>query len=181
MSSILTLPNGKYHDRIITRKGQMKDFGWRSNIIVDRCRYLLASFMKNERTRGIQQKAVGIRLLVIGKGMEIWDTQPPPQPLPTIQQLVDPDPFKIKIGTRQIIYLDVDGNQTTVPTHRIQITVTLGPGVPPSEGDGTTYPLREFGLLGRFGNEDFLINYVRHPVIHKQADETLNRTIRLVF
>jgi len=181
MTSILTLPNGKYHDRIIPRKGQMKDFGWRSNIIVDRCRYLLASFMKNERTRGSRQKAVGIRWLAIGKGIENWDTQLPPQPPPTIQQLVDPAPFKIRIRPRQIIYLDVDGNQATGPTHRIQITVTLEPGVPPIEGDEIAYPLREFGLLGRFGNEDFLINYVRHPVIHKQADETLNRTIRLVF
>lgn len=181
MSSILPLPNGKYHDRIITRQGQMKDFGWSSNIIVDRCRYLLASFMKNERTNGNQLKAVGIRLLVLGRGEENWDTQPPPQPLPTIQQLIDPDPITIDINPLQIIYLDVDGNQTIGPTHRIQITVTLEPGVPPIEGDEIAYPLREFGLLGRFGNEDFLINYVRHPVIHKQEDETLNRTIRLVF
>ncbi len=181
MTSILTLPTGKYHDRIIGMHGQMKDFGWRSNIIVDRCRYLLASFMKNERTRGSQLKAIGIRWLAVGKGIENWDTQLPPQPLPSIQQLVDPNPFKIAIRPRQIKYLDVDGNQTTGPTHRIQITVTLDPGVPPIGGNGTTYPLREFGLIGRFGNEDYMIDYVRHPVIHKQADETLNRTIRLAF
>lgn len=181
MSSILTLPNGKYHDRIINRQDQIIDFGWRSNIIVDRCRYLLASFMKNERPRGRLPNAVGISKIYIGKGMETWDTDFPPKPLPTIEQLADPDPFISVIKPSQIVFLDTDGNKTEDPTHRLQISVTLKPEQPPIEGEATTYPLREFALVGRLKNKDILINYVRHPVIHKRADETLNRTIRLIF
>jgi hypothetical protein len=174
-------PTGVYCDRIITRDGQVRDLGWCSNIIVDRCRYLLASFMKNEKSSGTSLKAEGIRLLAIGRGEEKWDTAPPPQALPAIQQLVDPNPFKIEVKPKQIKYLDDTRNIAQGPTHRIQVSIVLDPGVPPLNGEETAFPLREFGLFGRFGNKDYMIDYVRHPVIHKQADETLNRTIRLVF
>lgn len=31
-----------------------------------------------------------------------------------------------------------------------------------------------FGLFADFGGEDYMSTYVRHPVIHKPADDTLN-------
>ena len=40
---------------------------------------------------------------------------------------------------------------------------------------------RSNSIIRNFGGEDYMINYVRHPVIHKQADDTLTRTIRLEF
>jgi hypothetical protein len=181
MSSILTVPNGKYFDQIINEQAQLKDIGWNSNIILDQCRYLLASFMKNEKTFGPHLKAGGISWLAIGKGKKSWDNLLPPQPRPTIKKLVDPNPFIIKIQPRQIKYLDAEGNPTLVPTHRIQVEVKLKPGTPPIEGTETTYPLREFGLMAKFGAEDILINYVRHPVIHKKLNDKLIRNIRLVF
>lgn len=39
-------------------------------------------------------------------------------------------------------------------------------------------PLREFGLFGLFDGKDYMINCVRHPVIHKDAASTLVRVIR---
>ena len=174
MTSRLPLLKGSYHDQIITAQGQALDLGWHSNIIVDRCRYLLAAFMKGDR-------AMGIRLLAVGKGIKSWDIQPPSPPLKTRQRLIDPNPFKIVIKRSQIKYLDPTGNPTNSPTNRIQIIVTIKPGVPPIEGEGDTYPLREFGLFGRFMNKDYMIDYIRHPVIHKQADDKLVRTIRLIF
>lgn len=176
MDSILLLPEGVYNDRIITGEERVVDLGWRSNIIVDRCRYLLASFMSGVRaTRGVH-------FLAVGKGEEDWDTTvPPASPQRDQIALTDPHPFRIRISPRQMVYLDAAGNPTNNPSNRIQVSVILKPGTPPiSEGE-TSYSLREFGLFGRLGRENYMIDYVRHAVIHKQADDTLIRTIRLIF
>lgn len=170
------LPKGMYHDQIITAQGRVIDLGWHSNIVVDRCRNLLAGFMKGDP--GVSR---GIQLLLVGKGLESWDIIPPPSPLQTDQQLTDPNPITISIDTEQIEYLDDAGVPAAGPTPRIQVAVTLGPGTPPVEGGETTYPLREFGLFGIFQEVEYMIDYVRHPVIRKQAGDTLVRTIRLVF
>ncbi len=175
MDSMLSLLKGVYNDRIITGKERVVDLGWRSNIIVDRCRYLLASFMRGDRaTRGIH-------FLAVGKGEEDWDTVPPASSQRDQIALTDPHPFHIRISPRQMVYLDTAGNPTNVPSNRIQVRVILKPGTPPiSEGE-TSYALREFGLFGRLGRENYMIDYVRHAVIHKQAEDTLTRTIRLIF
>jgi hypothetical protein len=124
---------------------------------------------------------LGIQQVRFGRGLESWDTQPPDTAPPTTQQLSDPNPFGVAINPAQIEYLDAAGEPTTRPTNRIQIIVTLLADEPPLAAGETSYPLREFGLFGSFGGEDYMINYVRHPVIHKQPGDTLTRTIRLVF
>jgi hypothetical protein len=170
----LSIPNGIYHDQIITGQGQVIDLGWKSNIIVDRCRQLLASFMKGDPSSGIQ-------LLKVGIGMESWDEDPPGPPTRTIQQLTDPSPADISINSDQIVYLNAAGDPTEDPTNRLSIAVTLESGTPPIANGETSYPLREFGLFGIYDGDEFMIDYVRHPVIHKQADDTITRTIRLIF
>lgn len=174
MSSSLLLPKGLYHDRIIIPKDCIIDLGWHSNIIVDRCRHLLAAFMKGDPSSGIQA-------LKVGKGATSWDDMPPETPLKTIEQLTDSNPVDIPVDSANIIYLDAAGNPTAGPTHRLKITVTLAPGTPPVESGETSYPLREFGLFGQFGSEEYMIDYVRHPVINKQVDDTLERTVYLIF
>ena len=174
MDSILSLPKGIYHDQIITTHDQVIDIGWRSNIIVNRCRCLLAAFMKGDG-------AAGIQFLAVGRGEAAWDDQPPTAPGPATEQLVNPALITIPVEAGHMEYLDAAGTPTAGPTNRIQIVVTLEPGIPPIEGSETTYPLREFGLFGTFASENYMIDYVRHPVIHKQADNTLVRTIRLIF
>ena len=174
MSSKLILPKGIYHDRMISAKGQIIDFGWHSNIIVDRCRYLLAAFMKDDPSNGIQ-------VLKIGRGQGSWDDEAPDPSVKTIENLTDSSPIDIPISADKIEYLDSAGDPTTGPTNRLKITITLNPGTPPIEGGETTYPLREFGLFGQFSSQEYMVDYVRHPVIHKQADDTLERTIRLIF
>lgn len=167
-------PMGEFFDQINTAQGKVIHLGWRSNLIVDRCRLLLAGFMRGDGPFGIQQ-------LQIGRGLETWDMEPPEPPASDDQQLTDPAPFVVTITPAQIVYLDELGTPVAGPTNRIEISITLGTGEPPLDLDETTFPLREFGLFGDFGGEDYMINYVRHPVIHKQADDTLTRTIRLVF
>lgn len=174
MDSTLSAPKGMYYDRIITARGLVIDRGWDSNIIVDRCRYLLAGFMKGDPSNGIQG-------LKVGRGQESWDDEPPDPPVRTIENLTDPSPIDIPISDDQIEYLDAAGDPTTGPTNRLKITITLNPGTPPVDGGEESYPLREFALFGKFGTEEYMIDYVRHPVIHKQADDTLERTIRLIF
>ena len=174
MSLEIIVPKGIYHDRLISPGRQIIDLGWHSNIIVDRCRYLLAAFMKGDLSNGIQ-------VLKVGRGQESWDDEPPDPPVRTIGNLTDPSPIDIPISADKIEYLDSAGDPTTGPTNRLKITITLNPGTPPIEGGETTYPLREFGLFGQFSSQEYMVDYVRHPVIHKQADDTLERTIRLIF
>lgn len=171
---VIYLPKGVYRDRIITLDGRITDRGWRSNIIVDRCRRLLAAFMKGDSTMGIQ-------FLALGKGDASWDIVTPALPAPGIQTLTDPHFVRVPVTAGQLEYLDAMGVPAGSATNCIQVTVSLGPGTPPAEGGGASYPLREFGLFGKLGDEEYMIDYVRHPVIHKQPGDTLVRTIRLVF
>ncbi len=164
-------PKGSYRDRLIAPDGHVLDRGWRSNLIVDRGRILIAGFVRGDGATGIQR-------LSIGRGLAEWDAAPPEAPAPTTQQLVDPAPFDVPLTAADIEYLDAGGEPTPGPTNRLRLVITLGENEPPGEDP---YPLREFGLFGDFGGEPYMINYVRHAVIHKAAADTLERTIRLVF
>lgn len=175
MNSILSLPQGTYHDRIITGEGKTIDLGWSSNIVVDQCRLLLAGFMKRERS------AVGVLTLGVGRGEEGWDAAPPASPSGDTAALTDASPYTISIPLNKISYMDASGAVSTRPTNRIQISLTLAPGKPPLTAGETSFPLREFGLFGRIGRKSYMIDYVRHAVIHKKAADTLVRTIRLTF
>lgn len=169
-----TWPDGKYCDRLIRAGGRVEEGIWRSNIVVDRCRRLLAAFMKRDSA------ALGIQSLAIGRGDAAWDSASVP-PTPGIEQLVDTAPVTIPIAAADMKYLDAAGAVTTGPTQRLQVTVTLAPGTPSLPMGASSYPLREFALFGNFGGERYMIDYVRHPVIHKAAGDTLVRTIRLLF
>lgn len=169
-----TWPQGVYRDRLIRAGRVVVDAGWRSNIVVDRCRQLLAAFMKGDAA------ASGIQWLAVGRGDADWDTIPEP-PGAGLEQLEDATPVTIPVAAGDLSYLDATGSVVAGPTPRVQIVVTLAPGTPPPEGGGTTYPLREFALFGEFGGEPYMIDCVRHPVVHKGAGDTLVRTIRLIF
>jgi hypothetical protein len=164
---------GFYRD-LLERGDAAADPGWNRNLIVDGCRVLLAGFMAGAGPSGIQS-------LAVGRGLAAWDAASPPSAPPTLTALVDPSPVLISIATGDMTFVDADGNPSTTPTRRIQIRVVLAPGTPAPPVGQSTYPLREFGLLGQFGSSSFLINYVRHGVIHKSAGDTLTRTVRLVF
>jgi hypothetical protein len=163
-------PCGMYRDRLITASRVVIDRGWHSNVIVDRARLLIAGFMRGDA-------AAGIRRLLIGRGDAGWDTSPE-GPARTAQELVDPAPFELTLASPAIAYVNAAGDVTQGPTNRLRLAVTLGANEP--SGDDP-YPLREFGLFGEFDGDSYMINYVRHRVIHKPADATLVRTIQLVF
>jgi|GEM_PF-751056 len=169
--------HGMYRDILKGKDGKnIYDSGWVSNTIVDRCRILLAGFMRNDQSDGIQ-------FLAVGQGLKEWDTQqeaPDPQLVKTTD-LVTPFVLPINVSALKIVYLDSDDAEITEPSNRIQITATLEPGYPTPLAPLTTYPLREFGLFGNFNNENYLINYIRHPVIHKDESANLIRTIKLYF
>jgi hypothetical protein len=174
----VNLIEGIYRDRLIGPRGEVLfDSDWKSNMIVLRCRILLAGFMKNE-------KALGIQSMKVGSGDAAWDNlSPPSKPDPnSLEKLVDNDPFVIPVGKLDLKYLDVNDAQSQTPTNRLQITATLGPKQPKGQDP---YPLREFGLFGQMSldqvNTDFMIDYIRHPLIEKDSLMTLERKVRLVF
>lgn len=171
MTSIGAPPRGAYRDRIISAGGRVEDRGWCDNLIVDRCRFLIASFLRGDRSRGIQR-------LLIGRGLPEWDTSPPDPAPRSTEWLVDTRPFRVRLAPEQIDYLDATGAPSTGPTNRLEVKVELGEDEPPGED---SYPMREFGLFGQCVGEIYMINYVRHPVIHKPRTARLERTIRLMF
>lgn len=167
---------GIYRDRLIGPNEEvLSDSGWKSNMIVLRCRVLLAGFMKNEGT------ARGIQSLKFGKGDPAWDQlAQPPKPDPnSLEQLVDASPFSIPVANLKLEYLDPrTSDLSPQATNCVQITATLGPSQPPAPDP---FPLREFGLFGQMNNREFMIDYVRHPVIEKDSLMTLERKVRLIF
>jgi hypothetical protein len=176
METVGTLIKGIYRDVLTAGDGRiLYDSGWATNTIVDRCRILIAGFMKNEPTSGIQ-------CLAVGQGSKDWDAAGPPDPDPTATtDLVMRYDSAIPLNSLSLTYLDEDAKAVASPTDRLQVTATLGPGYPPPLKPLNTYPLREFGLFGRFDGKEYMINSVRHPVIHKDAAATLVRVIRLYF
>ncbi|MCZ6673542.1 MAG: hypothetical protein O7C75_11470 [Verrucomicrobia bacterium] len=167
---------GIYRDILKGKEGDTRyDSGWVSNAIVDKCRVLLAGFMKNESSNGIQY-------LAVGKGLEQWDTTGAPAPDPVnITALENKFMPTIPVSELQLAYLDENEAEVAGPTHRLQITATLNPAYPEPIPPGNTYPLREFGLFGQLDSTDFMIDVIRHPVIHKDASSTLIRVVRLFF
>lgn len=178
MSTIMI--KGLYRDVLRDMSNRLIfDSGWQSNLIVRNCRILLAGFMINETTLGIQK-------LKIGKGDPSWDITPPPAPDPeTTIDLVDADPRIIQLADLVMEYLLPDGGPSSDPTNHIQITVPLDAGVPPPDPGSTIYPMREFGLFGQFtinGTvEEYMIDYIQHPVIKKDQSVSMERKIRLIF
>ena len=166
---------GIYRDRLIEPGGRVaSDSGWRSNLIVLNCRVLLAGFLSND-------KALGIQSLQVGRGDPAWDATPPPAADPAATNaLVDPAPFVIPVAALTLQYLNAADGVSPTPTNRVQITATLGPNQPTAAGS-PPFPLREFGLFGKFGAAPFMIDYIRHPLIEKDGVVTLERKVRLVL
>jgi len=166
---------GIYRDRLLDPNGvPVFDSEWRNNMIVLRCRVLLSSFLKNDG-------ALGIRALQLGRGDPSWDTNPPPLPDPNaINALVDAAPAEIPAAQLKLEYLDNTDSVVGNATSRLQITATLLPGVPASPPN-TPFPLREFALFGELNGVRHMIDYIRHPLIQKDASMTLERKVRLIF
>ena len=174
-ATLMPTPQGHYHDVLHGPDGQLIwDRGWARNAILVDCRRLLAAFMSGGA-------AQGIRGLAVGAGLAAWDAVPPPAPAGNEAALVDPNPFTVPSAALAFTFLA--GNVPSVaPTNRLQVVVTLGPGVPAwPDANHAAANLREFGLVARLGGADVLVNMVRHPVIAKDPLSTLTRTIWLVF
>ena len=154
------------------------DSGWNNNTIVDRCRMLLAGFMRGDSSSGI-------KFLAVGQGDPAWDdldSEDIPSPSQsTSTDLVDPHSPPVPAASLDFAYLDENDNAVSGPTTRLQISATLGPAYPPPQSGATTYPLREFGLFGEYDGSNYMINSIRHPVIHKGDNATLIRVVRLYF
>ena len=157
------------------RQGVVHDSGWVSNTIVSRFRVLLASFVKN------QLPIHGLRHLAVGQGDPAWDSDGIPAPSDASTALVQPYEDPIVAEDLEVEYLDIADEVQEDPSSRIQITAQLAPGYPPPTGGLDTYPLREFGLFGELAGVPYMLNSIRHPVIHKNSAATLIRIVRLYF
>lgn len=166
---------GIYRDVLLGPGGAVRwDSGWTPNTIVDRGRALLAGFMGNRPSTGIQR-------LAVGQGLPQWDAEGTPPPDPAATDLLNRYEPPIPVADLNLAYLDDAGNVVEGPTTRLQVTATLEAGYPAAALPGAAYPLREFGLFGEFDGGEYMVNCVRHAVIHKDPGSTLIRVIRLSF
>jgi phage tail-like protein len=175
---------GEYRDVLRGPDGSLLyDSGWVPNTIVDECRISLAQFMKRELSAGILH-------LAVGRGLETWDTEGAPAPEPDTTDLINQYPVTIPVanpnpatGSKLELAYWGDEQVSDDPTSCLQIKATLNPGYPQPESGLSTYPLRNFGLFGGIDADPdpYMINCVRHPVIHKPDTATLVRIIRLYF
>lgn len=174
------LIKGIYRDRLLDAVGgAVFDSGWRSNMIVMRCRVLIAALFKGEAG----ESPLGVQWLKLGRGLSSWDTAPPAAPDPdTMTQLVDQTPYVIPRSALTLRYLNASNEVSTEPTNRLEVIATLGPGQPPPGPNvPSPYPLREFGLFGNLKGTDYMIDYIRHPLIEKDSAVTLERRVQLIF
>lgn len=171
---------GIYRDRLLDPAGAgLFDSGWRNNMIVMRARILIAGLMRDDA----DESPLGIQSLKLGRGHSAWDTLPPASPDPnTMSQLVDVNPYVIPREKLTLRYLNASNEVSNTPTNRLEVIATLGPGEPvPGANVPSPYPLREFGLFGRLNNTDYMIDYIRHPLIEKDSAVTLERRVQLIF
>ncbi len=185
MEKIGSSLKGIYRDILTDRNNNVVfDSGWVKNKIVDRCRNLLAAFMKNDA----EKTASGIVRLRVGAGLGAWDTGGAPVPEDSEIRLVTPHPsFTVEFDDLDLTYLDTgDVEVEEGPTNRLQVTATLeNDQPPPLEEHLTSYPLREFGLFGEYNDgaetHEYMIDCIRHPLIDKDVNTTLVRVVRLYF
>jgi hypothetical protein len=169
---------GIYRDRLIRPDGSLaRDSGWQHNMIVLRCRILLAAFLRND-----VNSPMGIQGVQVGRGDPSWD-HPPATAMPDAahtDSLVDPLPFTIPVDKLEFRYLTDHDVEIAEPSHRIEVTMKLDLNEPPPDA-GNSFPLREFGLFGELDGKPCMIDYVRHPLIEKDSAVMLERKIRLVL
>lgn len=178
MEILIPQIKGIYRDCLYGADGRLLyDSGWRDNKIVNSCHILLAHLMKGGGNN--PSKQTGIAFLQVGSGDQSWDAS-----IPAVddQTAALTTPYVEKYSL-DLIYLQPGSNppiQSEQPTRCIQASVTLAPNSP-SVADGQLALLREFGLFGRAGNTEYMIDCVRHPLIQKDSTMTLTRVIRLTF
>lgn len=186
---------GKYKD-VLTKNGKViKDFGWKSNTIVQDYGRFLAALMKKEF-----QPPIGIEYIAVGDSgtendpdafrtllVEYFDWLNQGNTGPLIQNNHWVWIKQIEAGNMK--YLDendneVPENQDTI-TNKLKIEVIINKNEPSSD----TFDFKEFALLGIAKNQDdtfntqrlFLINHVSHGQITKDNTMELTRTIKLTF
>lgn len=169
--------SGRYRDVLRDPGGRVLwDRGWRPNAIVTDCRRLLASFLRGAPTSS------GLVGLEVGAGRPQWDTAGTPTASGSQATLEDEHPFTVPVANLKIDFLAAETTVSAAPTTRLQVQADLGPHVPPwPDADHDLTNLREFGLVAELGGQRVLINYVTHPVIAKDPESTLQRTIWLTF
>lgn len=171
MDNIGATMKGMYRDILLNADQQViYDSGWVANTIVERGRVLLAAFMKGD------VRAVGIQYMEVGQGVDTWGTKPPAVD-PRDVGLTSPYFYHFNFGPADIVYIDDKDTPSMTPTRHLKIQATFEPGKPADP----PCPLREFALFGKFGDDYYMINSVRHSLIQKAATDTLVRTVQLYF
>lgn len=161
---------GEVTDRLIDAKtGELIEERVYHNLVVDSCSVLIAGLMKGVLS--------GIQYFVVGSGSSAWSNSAPPSPATGDTKLLN-EIFRKPVTKNDVIFIDSNNDESSVPTNRIQIKVTFEE----SEANGE---LRELGLFGGNAtatkNSGYMLNRKIHGLIYKTSGMKLERIIRFTF
>ncbi len=182
---------GRYRD-VLSKEGKIiKDFGWKSNRIVEDYGRFLAALMRKELSG-----QVGIEFMAVGNYEDFdvfqkkvalyFNTRDDKETCPLKDKKnMGKWVWAKKIDANQIIYLYPDDEPANMITNKLKLNVTFEETEPSEE----TFGFREFALLGIYKSPEgkfdtkqmFFINYVNHDLITKDMTMKLSRTIKLTF
>lgn len=184
MSKINVYAKGSFQDTLIWKSisgfTRTEERPWRSNQIQDSALLTIA-----ERLMGASAQSNGnysawgsIHTMKLGEGNVSWDAQPPTKPF--TQQDLTAAWYNKPVYPNDFQFYDTQqGATTTSVSNAFRLEVTIGY----SESNGAS--LREFGLFSgatsSLESDWNMINWVSHPVIHKDQNLSIERTIDIQF
>ena len=162
---------GQYNDIIYYKNGEVKDLGWKENIIVDNFNILMALLLKNQA--GID----GVTYWVIGEGLASWDIDGTPTPFLDENGCIS-EIFRTPVATEDIVFIDGNGEITATPSNIIQISVIV-------DYEEAIGDWREFSIMGgdATGTVDsgYSINKRNHQKLEKTIEMQIERRLRLIL
>lgn len=161
---------GEVTDRLIDAKsGEVLDERVYQNLVVNTCSTLIAGLMKGAMS--------GVQYFAVGSGSSSWSNENLPSPEVGDVKLLN-ETFRKTITAGDVIFIDSENEESTVPTNRLQIKVTFNE----NEANGE---LRELGIFGgnatAIKDSGYMLNRKIHALIYKTSGMKLERIIRFTF
>lgn len=183
-SRMVLQAKGSYQDTLIWRSTsgftRREERPWRSNQIQDSALRSLSERIigASEQTSGNYSDWGSIRIMKLGAGALSWDTTAPTKD--TAQEDLTSPQWNKEVLAGNFQFLDASSNAVTEDvSKKFRLVVTIGN----SEANGVS--LREFGLFTGLATNNpstwNMFNWVSHPVIYKDANLSIERTIDIQF
>lgn len=158
--------DGVYKDIIRYSDGRVVETDWSHNLIVSSALNLITALLAN--VGGVS----GIQYWAVGSGYQSWDSAMPNPSLSA--KTLTTEIGRKAISSDNIRFIDSEGLPSETPTNKIEVSCFFG-------ADDCNGLWREFGIFGGDAttkqNSGILIDKKHHPLITKNNEMTIERTI----